>query len=202
MRKFWLFVGVVLLVAGVVVSSWSQQFIEYPEPVQVSSAENTYEISGTYEVGEKIFVDWKSPDWEEIGVAIPNGEWVIYYITFLAPPPGNGETNFTVKLFNSGGVDVTVTSSTGGLSNFTSNLIGGVAQSNGEYTVRMDELGKNYHNNAPPAYMRLWTETIKREYRQLDALPIGVALIVMGAPLSIWAARSSKRTSESRKKKG
>lgn len=201
MRKVLLVFGVILVLAGVLVSSWSNLSVEKFETSLVNSEDDKYEVSGNFSEGEKMFVHWAPPNWEEIGSAIPNGEWVVYYITVLAPPPEDGETNFTVKLFNRGGVEVTVSSNGGGLSDFSSTVVGGVAQCSGTYTVYMDEFAGVYYKNSPPSYIELLTEVVKTECPHRGALPIGVALIVVGSAFSIWAAKSSKRTLRPRKKR-
>lgn len=201
MRKVFLVFGVILVLAGILVSLRTNLSVESIETSLVNSEDDKYEVSGNFSEGEKVIVHWDPPNWEEIGGAIPNGEWVVYYITVLAPPPENGETNFTVKLYNRGGADVTVSSNGGGLSDFSSTMVGGVAQLSGTYTVYMDESAGIYYKNSPPSYFELMTEVVKTEYPHRGALPIGVALIVVGSAVSIWAAMSSKRTLRLRKKR-
>jgi len=201
MRKVFLIFGVILVLAGILVSSRANLSVEKIETSLVNSEDDKYEVSGNFSEGEKMLAHWTPPNWEKIGGAIPNGEWVVYYITVLAPPPENGETNFTVKLYNRGGANVTVSSNGGGLSDFSSIVVGGVAQLSGTYTVYMDESAGMYYENSPPSYFELLTEVVKTEYPHRDALPIGVALIVVGSAFSIWSAKSSKRILRPRKKR-
>lgn len=198
MRKALLAFGVVLVFAGVLVSLWSNLLVEKIEASLVSRVEDRWEASGVFSEGEKLFVDWEPPKWEE-RIPLPAGDHALYYVTVLAPLQDDGETNLTVRFYLSGDVNVTVSSS-GGLSNFSSTVIGGVAQCSGTYVVRMDKTARFYYLGSPPSYIQLWTETVKTDYLYLGALPIGVALIVAGASLSIWAAKSSRYVSKARRK--
>lgn len=207
MRKWWMAFGVMLVLVGILVSSWSNSFKELTEIELVNEAEDGFEVSGNFTAGEKLYVKWEEPDWE----ILRNGEYVVYYLTVIGPQPEDGETNFTVKLYSppKKGANVTVSSRGGGLNScFTGQTFpGGIVQYSGEYVARLDEIARWYYRGSspgrgsPPGYISLYTEVVRREYPHRSVLPVGIVLMVVGVPLAVWAAKSSQKDGTTRNRR-
>jgi len=189
-RKYVVAFGIILLFVGVVVSSASNSFNERTEQSVV--AEEQWKAAGYFDKDEKLVVYLSKPTPE----FFPDHTASIN--VSVVDPAGN-KSVFLVEYQNGVGfVNVTLYSSSNGLIVDENILeVGGITTQSGNYTALVDEQAAYLYVTAPPT-ITLIQETVERDYPYRSILPVGIAIIVFGASLSIWAAKSSK---EPRKKR-
>jgi len=197
-RKELLAFGAILVFVGVLVSSASTSSIEKLDYPIVAEAEGQWEVSADFNESEKLLVDFLPPKFGEY--IFPNGDKAVVDVEIF--DPDNNKTEFRITFYPRRYPDFELLSNDGGLTvNEPIEGVGGVTRLNGLYTARIDEFASIYYDGGPPGHLSLHKEVVEREYPYRSVLPIGVALIVAGASLSVWA-KSSKRTQRLRKKRG
>lgn len=198
MRRAPLALGVVLLFVGAVVFSESNRAVKLP-PLVDTVAERLelpigeWEVSANFNESERLLVDFPPPSQDEI---IPNGDMIFEVYIF---DPEGGNTSFRVAFSTRGDVDVNLTGNDGGLviSEPVTEAIG-TTRYRGSYTAKVytDEYLAAYYY--PPSgnltWLRLNRVVERVNYPSIGYLPVGVGLIIGGAVLSGWGARSSKRS--------
>ena len=198
MRKASLALGIVLVLVGIITCSASNSPMEKLDYPEVKGAKEGWEVSGHFNAGEKLLVLFPPPAWGEY--IIPNGDKATVDVEIF--DPDNNKTEFRITFYPRRYPDFELLSNDGGLTvNEPIEGVGGVTRLNGLYTARIDEFASIYYDGGPPGHLSLHKEVVEREYPYRSVLPIGVALIVAGASLSVWA-KSSKRTQRLRKKRG
>ena len=218
MRKIPLSVGCIILFAGIIIFSSANYAIETPENQLAERVKDLpygqWKISKQFDRGEKIFVAFAGPKL----IDIPNGVPAIATIWINITDPTGGNTtlraDFRVNLVTKNPeLNITLESESEGLivdksklgtSNDSPENLGGETQHDGNYTAYVYTYGiamarYYYPPNADLPRLDLWRIVLKKEYSFGNLLPVGVALIVGGAFLSIWAA-STKQSYKSRRK--
>jgi len=198
MRKVPLALGVMLLFVGAVVFSESNRAVKLTPTVKTVAERlelpvGEWEISAYFNESERLLVDFPPPSQEEI---IPNGD-MIFEVCVVDPEGGN--TSFRVAFSTRGDVNVNLTGNDGGLvvSEPVTEAIG-TTQHRGSYTAKVhtDEYLAAYYY--PPSGNLTWlhlNKVVERvNYPSIGYLPVGVGLIIGGAVLSGWGARSSRRS--------
>lgn len=184
MRKYLVAFGIILVFAGVIVSSACNSFKERTEQSEV--AEGLWEASGYFDSGEKLVVYLSQPTIE----FFPDHTATIN--VSVVDPAGNKSVFLIEYDKNYGFVNITLDSSSNGLIVDENSVdLGGIVNLSGNYTALVAEQASFLYGEAGPT-VDLYKETVERDYPYRSMLPVGVAIIVFGASLSIWAAKSSK----------
>ncbi|TET62505.1 hypothetical protein E3J49_08115 [Candidatus Bathyarchaeota archaeon] len=210
MRNLHLSLGIIILFFGVIVFSVSNQFTETDFiEVEGSRVENApygeWETSAQFAGGERLFVAFAMPNME----FVPNGEQVsaTIWVSIIDPEGGNTTLRVDFKNPSAPRLNVTLESKADGLT--VGELrggfygappdIGGVAKYAGNYTAIVYTFGiamaEAYYYRPDGKLPRLAFWVFVRTYPYGVFLPVGVVLIVGGASLSVWAAKTSKRPS-------
>ena len=190
MRKYVVAFGIILMFAGVIVSSACNSFEERTEQSDV--AEGLWEASGYFDSGEKLVVYLSQPTIE----FFPDHTATIN--VSVVDPAGNKSVFLIEYDKNYGFVNITLDSISNGLIVDEDSVdLGGIANLSGNYAAVVAEQASFLYGETGPT-VDLYKETVERDYPYRSMLPVGVVLIVFGASLSIWAAKSSK---EPRKKR-
>jgi len=178
--------------AGVIVSSACNSFKERTEQSEV--AEGPWEVSGYFDKGEKLIVYLSTPTAE----FFPDHTATIN-VTVI--DPADNKSVFLIKYEkNYGFVNITIDSSSNGLIVDEDNLdVGGIANLSGNYTALVNKHAAYLYKAETDATITLYKETLERDYPYRSMSPVGVAMIVFGASLSIWAAKSSKEPKKKRR---
>ena len=198
MRTAPLALGVVLLFVGAVVFSESNRVVKLTPTVKTVAERlelpvGEWEISADFNESERLLVDFPPPSQEEI---IPNGDMI--FEVYVVDPEG-GNTSFRVAFSRKGDVDVNLMGNDGGLvvvEPVTEAI--GTTQHGGSYTAKVytDEYLAAYYY--PPSGDLPWLhlkKVVERvDHPSIGYLPVGVGLIIGGAVLSGWGARSSRRS--------
>jgi len=189
-RKYVVAFGIILMFAGVIVSSACNSFEERTELSEV--AEGRWEASGYFDSGEKLVVYLSQPTIE----FFPDHTATIN--VSVVDPAGNKSVFLIEYKKGVGFVNVTLVSSSNGLIVDEHSVdLGGIANLSGNYTALVAEQASFLYGETGPT-VDLYKEIVERDYPYRSMLPVGVVIIVFGASLSIWAAKSSK---EPRKKR-
>jgi len=208
MRKAFVAWGIILLFAGVIVTSASAVPTEKSERSTVATAlRNEWEISGRLNEGDKLSVEFNPPDLDELLVPEPTLKLLVE-----VTDSHEGKTVFEMEFKRGFGGNtilnnITVVSKEDGLT--VSNPpteVGGIVPYTGDYLANITTR-KSARYSMPreeefwaPSNLRLVKEVVHKEYPYLFVLPIGIMLMVVGGSLSFWGVRSSKRKLRSRKK--
>jgi len=209
MRKAFVALGIILLFAGVIVTSASAIPTEKSERSTVATApRNEWEISGRLNEGNKLSVEFNPPDLDELLVPEPTLKLLVE-----VTDPHGGKTVFEMEFKTGFGGNtvlnnITLVSKEDGLT--VSNPpteVGGIVPCTGDYLANITTR-KTARYITPreeefwaPSNLRLVKEVVHKEYPYLFVLPIGVMLMVVGGSLLFWGVRSSKRKLRLRKKK-
>lgn len=202
MQKTLLGLGVILLLVGVIVSSYASTTIEASDFILINettrNSEMPWEVPGNFSKGEKLLVDVSPPRWgEEI---IANGDTAIVDVEIF--DPYDNLTEFRIIFKERLYPNFTLRSEANGLIvKNPSGEVGGVTVYDGEYRVHVVELAAVYYNMSAPHYIRIYEEIVQNEYPQQSYLPIGIISVVSGVILSVWSLRSSKQARRIRKKR-
>lgn len=217
LKKKLLYIGIFLIFIGIINVSYSNFFIEIPNPVEVRTVSNQWEASYTFHKGDKIIVNIKAPEtWRRAfaraymyidpSTGLPLMEPI--NATIVCPPPNNYTILF--KVFLGAAFDVTkgdfiminerealvVIYKIELLSQEGSDLevgnppteIGGVVKKDGTYTVQFHPVPDTFLE-FPPEKIIIYNELRERTYPYSFLSYIGVSLIFLGIILSISELR-------------
>jgi hypothetical protein len=70
--------------------------------------------------------------------------------------------------------------------------VGGIVNYDGNYTVVVDKASFG-GSSTPPKYLKLYEQGVSTESPYMFVVPVGVAIMVSGTALSVWAWRQPKR---------
>lgn len=206
--------GIILLLAGVIVSSASFQFTDTEEYATVVREERLsvedWNTSASFVVNDRLFVAFTGPGMDS---PIPNGGEVdvIYWVNITDPQGDNSTFRADFRREEMPELNVTVERRGTGLiiddpvGNFGDGpvSIGGVAQYDGVYKVHLYPIGGTVAARAqmaryiyPPdgilPYLEMDVVIINREYPMRNYLPVGVVIAAVGAVISVWATRKPR----------
>jgi len=209
MRKAFVALGIILLFAGVIVTSASAIPTEKSERSTVATApRNEWEISGRLDEGNKLSVEFNPPNLDELLVPEPalklrvevtnsHGGKTVFEMEFKRGFGGNTVLNNVTVVSKEDGLAVSnPPTEVGGIVPYTDDYLANITtRKTARYiTPREEEFWA-------PSNLRLVKEVVHKEYPYLFVLPIGIMLMVVGGSSSFWGVRSSKRKLQSRKKK-
>lgn len=219
MRKT-MVLGLILLVCGLPVTLWAAGFrtkVNLNSPTVVGETDQPtgdWKVSGFFTSGERLIFDIKEgPHWGMYAdESLPQFSTNILPIDMSIIDPRNETTNFTIffQVVQSGTALVppllffggNLTSNDGGLTMEAQNIwvannqsvfynpIGGIANYNGYYTA---VVSKDWGTTEPPMYLKLYEQGVGTASPYLFVVPIGVAIMVSGIALSVWAWRKPKQ---------
>lgn len=195
MRKTVLGLGVLILLAGAIVFSSSNQFLESPENQMVNRRQElpygSWSISTYCSEGEKLLVQFTRP---QVG-AYPDDPKMIVNIT----DPYRGNTTFQVIFIITeltGRAEISLLDEGEGMIVENPEFeVGGVTVYDGNYTVYVyteaKALARLYYDDAVLPNLQLFKVYITREYPNRAFLPVGVGLLIAGLALLVWSVKSS-----------
>lgn len=196
MRKAALGFSVLILLAGVIVFSYSNHVIETPENREVYRREEvpygSWNISTPCDEGEKLIVAFTRP-YEE---ALPDG---VALLGVNITDPHGGNTTYEIEFSGTavkGEAEIRLLSEGEGLIVENPEFeIGGVTVYAGNYTAYVFTYAKGlagiYYEDSILPFMQLFKVYIAREYPNRAFLPVGVGLLVVGLALLVWGVKSS-----------
>ncbi len=204
MRRSFLALGIILLFVGVITFSVSYTPDESEINETVDRKENLpiqkWRISGEFDKGERLFVVFSAVDPEN---AIVDSSAVVD-VNITSPSGGN--TTFRVLFTDTFRPDINISLKSKDEDNglvVSSPLegIGGEAEYDGMYTAHVYAYLPRlfYPPDGTLPWLELYRTVVERKYPYTAVLPVGIALIIAGVSLSIWAAGSSAHPSRSRK---
>jgi hypothetical protein len=189
-RKYLAAFGIILMLAGVIVSSACNSSKEHTE--QSAVAKGQWEASGYFDKNEKLIIYLSEPTREFFPDTIATIN------VSVVDPAGNKSVFLIEYKKNVGFVNVTLDSNSSGLIVDENSLeTGGITNLSGNYTALVAEQASLLYGETGPT-VDLYKEIVERDYPYRGMLPVGVAIIVFGASLSILSAKSSE---EPRKKR-
>ena len=191
MRKYFVAFGIILILTGVIVSSACNSSNERTE--QSAVAQGQWEASGYFDKNEKLVVYLSEPTSEFFPDSIATIN------VSVVDPAGNKSVLLIEYKKNFGFVNVTLDSNSSGLIVDENSLdVGGIVNLSGNYTALVAEQASLLYGETGPT-VDLYKEIVERDYPYRDILPVGVAIIVFGASLSILAAKSSEKPRKKRR---
>jgi hypothetical protein len=197
-RKTELAIGILLMLVGVIVSSWSNL-----SSVTVSSGNqivlprglNQWSLTCSFNKGEKIFFEFPEPT---EGPMLLGG----FNVSIVADSVGN-ETVFYYDVLGSGEYNVSVIKNDGALEvDEGSTILGGVTNYAGNYTAYISQIATLWYKG-PPSILTFYRviEEEQVEFPHRNILPLGLAVFLIGLGLSVWAVAFKKtRVSQKRKR--
>lgn len=211
MRKAFVALGIILVFAGVIVTSASTIATEKSERSTVATApRNSWEVSGRLNEGDKLSVEFNPPNLDELLVPDPtlkllvevtdsHGGKTVFEVEFKRGFGGNTLLNNVTVVSKEDGLTVSdpPIQEVGGTVPYTDDYLANITTRKTARYITPTE-GEEYW---APSNLRLVKEVVHKEYPYLFGLPIGILLVVVGGSLSFWGVRSSKRKLRSRKKK-
>jgi len=195
-RKAVLSLSVLILLAGAIIFSFSNQFLESPENEEVNRHDErpygSWNISALYSESEKLLVSFTRPKIE----FAPDG---IALIGVNITDPHRGNTTFEIEFSGSelvGSAEIRLLDEGEGLIVENPEFeVGGVTVYAGNYTAHVFTYAKTlayiYYDDAKLPFMQLFKEDITREYPNRAFLPVGVGLVIAGLALLVWSVKSS-----------
>ena len=217
MRRTPLSLGMIILLAGLIIFSISNEVTETYESVRVeeSRAEDLpygqWKTSTDFEKGEMIYLDFPPPTLD----MVPNGDQISGTVMINITGPEGGNATFRMDLkgtvgprinitLKSEAEDLEVDDSLFGDFNDSSVNVGGVTSLEGVYSACIYVFGPAiaefyYPPNAILPFMMFWRLVPIRTYPNSQLLPVGGALIVAALLLSFWAVRSPRQTQGSKR---
>jgi hypothetical protein len=226
MKKSVFAIGIILILTGVVMASYSNKIEENIQPSIVAYELKNWSVSANLEKDDHILVEIRLPTtWynetamfepTEPGEGPPSG-MVLYSTVDIIDPRGNRTrfmitwtpvisettqvpitlTYYNITVLEQDGLDPTV------LYRPESNAydaVGGIIKESGRYNVT---LGNIYPPRTdPPSYLGISkaTKTLERPYTSF--LPVGVAVGAAGSGFSLFGLKSQKGISVKKKKNG
>lgn len=220
MKKAFLGLGVILLFIGTIAFSISvsvdelesNQLVTEEKDLAVQMVHPTgrptpigkWEISAQFDKGEELFVLFKSVNPENL--IIDHG---LTIVDVNITSPSGGNTTFRVLFTDSLQPDVNITlwskdNDSGLIVSDPVEGIGGVAEYDGLYTATVYTIYPHliYPPDGTLAWLSLYKTIVEKKYPYFTVLPLGIVLVVAGATLSIWGAKSSKKPTRLRRKRG
>jgi len=207
MKKALVIFGIILVFAGVIVASTSVIHTEESERSTVATAPpNEWEVSGPFNKGDMLSVEFVPPNLNELVIADSNLK-----LSVEVADSHGGKTVFEMEFSQTGFggstilKNLTIVSNEDGLT--ASNPpteVGGIVPHTDDYSANITRVRVSYI--APgegfwvPSNLKLVKEVVCKEYPYLFALPIGIILMVVGGCLSFWGATSSKQMLRARRK--
>jgi len=211
MRKALVALGIIMVFAGVIVTSASAIPTEKSERSTVATApRNEWEISGRFNGGDKLSVEFNPPNLDELLVPEPtlkllvevadsDGGKTVFEVEFKRGFGGNTILNNVTVVSKEDGLTVSdPPTEVGGIVPYTDDYLANITtRKTARYITPREE------EYWAPSNLRLVKEVVHKEYPYLlPILPIGILLMVVGGSISFLGVRSSKRKLRSRKKKG
>jgi hypothetical protein len=210
MRKAFVVLGIILLFAGVIVTSASAIPTEKSERSTVATAPlNEWEISGRLDEGNKLSVEFNPPDLDELLVpeptlkllvevtAVSHGGKTVFEMEFKGGFGGNTVLNNVTVVSKEDGLAVSnPPTEVGGIVPYTDDYLANITtRKTARYITPSEE------EFWAPSGLKIVKEVVHKEYPYLFVLPIGIMLMVVGGSLSFWGVRSLERKLRSRRKK-
>ena len=193
MRKGFSVFGIILLFVGILVFLSCNSPTERTIVSQVVPPKKQWNVTAYFNQYEKIIVNLGvPPEFHPDGVC---------NVTVTIVDPRGGKSVFLATYrINWGYIKYTLISTDNGLDvDEPLPSISGVCNYSGNYTAQVDERF-SYLYNGPPQ-ISLSKEVVEKEYPYRSIWPAGIAIIIVGASLSIWAAKSSKPAQRLRRKR-
>lgn len=196
-KKAPLSVSVLILLAGVIVFSWSNQLLETPENQPVNRRQElpygSWRISTYCQEGEKLLVQFTRPQVGEnpivddpkmlVNITDPHGGNTTFQVIFIIKEL-TGEAR--ISLLDEG---------EGMIVENPEFEVGGVTVYDGNYTAYVyteaQALAGMYYDDGVLPNLQLFKVIITREYPNRTFLPAGVGLLIAGLALLVWGAKSA-----------
>lgn len=194
-RKTVLSLGVLILLTGAIVFSFSNQSLESPSNQPVNSRQElpygNWSISTYCSEGEKLLVQFSRPQ----EGAYPDDPKLNVNIT----DPHGGNTTFQVIFIIqplAGSAEISLLDEGEGMMVENPELeVGGVTVYDGNYTAHVyteaKALAGMYYDDAVLPNLQLFKVYVTREYPNQVFLPVGVGLVIAGLALLVWSVKSS-----------
>jgi len=169
---------------------------------------NVLEISGFFEVGEKLVVEWwPAEEWRNITLLsepdVPGPAMILYFnitdpllnsayfeVKLMRKNPGEYPTLYSINVQKIGSLTISIQP------NNQTNEVGGVVTHGGNYTVSIDMI---IPGTTPPYYLRLLKGTPKKNYPYTYLLPLGAMTLTSGFVMLVWYNQNSKKSRRIRK---
>jgi len=209
LRKAFVALGIIIVFAGVIAVSASTMRTEKSERFTVATAPlNSWEVSGRFDEGDILSVEFNPPDLNELLVPEPTlkllvevtdsqGGKTVFELEFKQGSSGNTVLyNVTVVSKEDGLTVSDPPTEVGGVVSYTDDYLANITtRKMARYIVRREE---EYWS---PRNLALVKEMVYKEYPYLLVLLIGVVLVVVGVSLLFLGLRRSKQKLWSLKKK-
>ncbi len=205
-RKTLVAFGVVLAFSGAIVALASNLAIESEpdfETVATEEFPNKLDVSGYFYQGDKLMLYFPRPNPEffrdsyisiPVEITDPNGDEAEFEVVFERVGGSQYPLSCSqIKLVKNNSLIV----------NNPPDVVGGEVSYPGLYKghVKVDPQKVSWYWTGPTKEIELAKEVVKKEYPYRSILPIGIVLIILGASVSILAAKSAERKPQSRRKK-
>lgn len=214
MKKLFLATGIAIILIGFIVSFNYGNAVTEKKSDLLNGDYNIWQISAHYNAGEYIHVycvpaaNWTNGSWDQddqvtvnhrhiwFEIVDPYGTITEYNVAWTNQNPQTGETLSVLSM-----AMIWVTNQSGAIT--TGNpqpFIGGIAQVDGNYTVRIPDPLNNFDpalyipNPPPPYYLGLTKDYTVVSYPMGYLLPVGMFIGAAGGVISIQSARSKKNT--------
>ncbi len=214
MKKLFLAAGIAIILIGFIVSYNYGNAITENKTDLLNGEYNIWQISAHYNAGEYIHVycvpagNWTNGSWDTddqvpvnhrhiwFEIVDPYGKITEYNTAWTNQNPSTGEDLSVLAM-----AMIWVTNQSGAIT--TGNpqpFIGGIAQVDGNYTVRIPDPLNNFDpglyqpDPPPPYYLGLRKDYTVTTYPMGYLLPVGMFIGAAGGVISIQSARSKKST--------
>lgn len=216
MRKALLVLGIIFLLVGVFLASYSRLPTEKIERPMVNRAEGSWEVSGNLSNGEKIIVGlvpsegWSRWAYElfpghtyKVNVSViiedPLGEEAEFIISYEPPPPGYDPVpGKPLPIFLASPSPFKLVRKGSLIVDEPLDCVGGLVTQNGTYNVRVVQ---TWWTEGPPERVEIHKEVFGKEYPYTKFLPIGVGLCICGVATLVLRAKFSKPKTRAKLKK-
>lgn len=197
-RKTELGLGILLMFVGVILfSSSNLSLVEVTsrDEVVLPRGVNQWNLTCSFNEGEKIRLDISAP---------PEGPTLLGGFNVSIVDPIGNETIFYYEFLSDGSHNVSVLKNEGGLEvEEGSTILGGTTNYVGNYTAYVDEIVAYFWYKGPLSLLTFYraVEDKQVEFPYRNLLPLGLAFLLIGLGLFVWAVAFRKtRTSRKRKR--
>jgi len=210
LKRYTLVVALILLLAGAIFAMYSNFLVIEFDKSRIEHKDNAREISGFFEKGEKIVVEfWPAEEWQNINLLLEKIDGVdraAMFIYFNVTGPSSNAATFEVTLVRgqTGQYPAIYEIRVEKVGDITMDLkannqtseIGGVVNASGNYTALIDFIAPP---TVPPQYIELYKGIPQKRYPYYYLLPIGTAVLASGLILLFWSSRTSKKVTRLKK---
>lgn len=208
MKKLFFATGIIIILIGAGIASYSSVSQSGPQTATVASGYNIWEISGNYSAGEKLLVGWRYAQAWTQGLDEPEDDVVPVFhkhIWFEVDDPGNTTTEFNTAFTSYGPsgerlsglflcyINVSIRATGLNVTAQYPEYIGGITLMSGIYTARVvKDFEPPLNNVTPPYWLALEREYTVVQYPFVLLLPAGCVVSGIGIVVSVVSARSKK----------